>query len=52
MKIGFIIFICIALTVLFGAVPLHILGEAFTWLGWLFKKLAEWLDIFGWRGVL
>ena len=52
MKIGTIIFITLILTVLFGAVPLMIIGGVFEWLGGILKALGKALDIFGWGGIL
>ena len=52
MKITTIILIAIVLTVLFGAVPLMIVGGVFEWLGKVLKELGKTLDFFGWGGVL
>jgi len=46
------IIIIAALIVLFGALPLKVLGVAFEWLAAALKTLAEWLDFFGWGGIL
>ena len=52
MKITTIVIIAIILTVLFGAVPLLIIGGAFEWLGHILKIIGKALDFFGWGGVI
>lgn len=44
--------IIVALVLLFGALPLKLLGIAFDWLSGALKTVAEWLDFFGWGGIL
>jgi len=52
MKIGTIILLAIVLTILFGAVPLQIIGTVFEVIGGFLKTVGKWLDFFGWGGVL
>jgi len=52
MKIGTIIFIALILTILFGAVPLMVLGTVFEVIGGVLKTIGNGLDFFGWGGVL
>lgn len=40
-----------ALVILFGALPLTLLGKIFDVLGMVFKWLAQWIDFFGWGGI-
>lgn len=46
------IIIIAALVILFGALPLKIFGVIFEWIAGALKTLADWLDFFGWGGIL
>ena len=46
------IIIIVALIVVFGSLPLAILGTVFDWLAWLVKAIAKAIDFFGWGGVI
>ena len=52
MKIGTIIIVAVLLTILFGAVPLMIIGNVFQVIGGFLKTVGKWLDFFGWGGVV
>ena len=42
----------IVLVVLFGTVPLSILGKVFEYIGIAFNWLAKTLNMFGWNGLI
>ena len=42
----------IVLVVLFGTMPLSILGKIFEYLGIAFNWLAKSLNFFGWNGII
>jgi len=52
MKIGTILILAIILTILFGAVPLLVVGGVFEWIGHILKIIGKALDFFGWGGVI
>ena len=52
MKNLLITILIIVLVVLFGTVPLSILGKVFEYIGIALKWLADALNFFGWNGIL
>jgi hypothetical protein len=46
------IIIIVALVVVFGSLPLAILGKVFEWLAAALKFIANAIDFFGWGGIL
>ena len=51
MKLSTIIFIAIILTVLFGTIPLTVLGTVLKAIADVILAIARALDLFGWSGV-
>ena len=52
MKKILIAILIIALVILFGSIPLSIIGKIFEWISVAVKWLANILNIFGWNGIL
>jgi len=46
------IIIIVALVVLFGSLPLAVLGMIFQWLSWLLKTIAGAINFFGFNGII
>lgn len=52
MKTMLKLIIIVVLVVLFGALPIKILGVAFEWLARILRIIAGAIDFFGWGGVI